>query len=236
MKEASPPYPFVPTLVGAYEWNLLTDVWTWSPELFVLHGLPVRGTEVTTELLLRHRHPDDVEHVEQTIAWAKRTGLPFSCLHRVIRADDEVERMVVLAGYVQRGPDGTAQRVIGHLADVTESHAGTTQDILVTGAVFEQQLADARQALAGQPVIERAKGMLMQRFLLAEGQAWELLTDVSQRSNTKVRDVARMLITTSTGRVGPEVASTYRLLLERADDLQAGRGRSGQPGGRIGAP
>ncbi len=97
MTEVPSAYRVVPTLVGAYDWDLVTDVWTWSPELFVMHGLPARGTEVTTELLLRHKHPDDVEYVSAAITWARRTGLPFSCLHRVVRADG-AERVVVASG------------------------------------------------------------------------------------------------------------------------------------------
>lgn len=51
-----------------------------------------------------------------------------------------------------------------------------------------------RRALASRDLIGQAKGVLMERFGLDAGAAFELLTRVSQRSNVRVAEVAEALI------------------------------------------
>jgi len=51
-------------------------------------------------------------------------------------------------------------------------------------------------ALESRAVIDQAKGVLMERYKLTAGQAFQALASVSMRSNTKVRDVAERLIHT----------------------------------------
>lgn len=51
-----------------------------------------------------------------------------------------------------------------------------------------------RSALASRDIIGQAKGVIMQRFNLDAVEAFELLTRLSQQSNTRVTDVAQALI------------------------------------------
>jgi hypothetical protein len=51
-----------------------------------------------------------------------------------------------------------------------------------------------RSALASRDLIGQAKGMLMERFGIGAGQAFDLLTRLSQESNTKVVDVATRVV------------------------------------------
>jgi ANTAR domain/GAF domain len=51
-------------------------------------------------------------------------------------------------------------------------------------------------ALDSRPVIDQAKGILMERFKLTADQAFQVLTRVSMESNTKVRDVAERFVRT----------------------------------------
>jgi AmiR/NasT family two-component response regulator len=51
-----------------------------------------------------------------------------------------------------------------------------------------------RSALASRDMIGQAKGVIMERFNLDAVEAFELLTRLSQQSNTKVIDIARALI------------------------------------------
>jgi GAF domain-containing protein len=53
-----------------------------------------------------------------------------------------------------------------------------------------------QQALESRAVIDQAKGILMERFRLTADQAFQALAQVSMRSNTKVRDVAEILVRT----------------------------------------
>ncbi len=57
-----------------------------------------------------------------------------------------------------------------------------------------QRRKQFRGALASRDVIGQAKGILMERFGLQAGAAFELLKRLSQESNTPVADVARRLV------------------------------------------
>ena len=58
----------------------------------------------------------------------------------------------------------------------------------------QQLVTQLQEAIAGRAVIERAKGFLMAVRGVDEEEAFRVLRDRSQRSNTKLRDVARELL------------------------------------------
>ena len=57
------------------------------------------------------------------------------------------------------------------------------------------EIEQLREGMASRAVIERAKGMLMQAHELSESQAFDLLSELSQRRHRKVRDVAAEVVT-----------------------------------------
>lgn len=63
-----------------------------------------------------------------------------------------------------------------------------------------------RRAIVSRPVIDQARGILMAAHACSAEQAWDILREASQRSNTKLRDVAEALIasTAADGPVPPE--------------------------------
>ncbi|OBH19082.1 GAF and ANTAR domain-containing protein [Mycobacterium sp. E3247] len=77
-------------------------------------------------------------------------------------------------------------------------------DSLELGAVYATHIALAwsmlrrqdqfRSALASRDMIGQAKGIIMERFNLDAIEAFELLTRLSQQSNTRLIDIARGLI------------------------------------------
>jgi GAF domain-containing protein len=56
--------------------------------------------------------------------------------------------------------------------------------------------ADMKAAMASRAVIEQAKGILMERLKVTEDGAFTLLSRASQRTNTKLRDIAEQLVLT----------------------------------------
>ncbi|MGW3649842.1 ANTAR domain-containing protein [Streptomyces sp. NPDC000878] len=60
------------------------------------------------------------------------------------------------------------------------------------------------RALASRAVIDQARGMLMVLAPCSSDRAWDLLVDVSQRCNIKLRDVAVALVATTDGQRLPE--------------------------------
>ena len=59
-----------------------------------------------------------------------------------------------------------------------------------------ERAAHLQTALDSRAVIDPAKGILMERFKLSADQAFQVLTRVSMKTNTKVRDVAERFVLT----------------------------------------
>jgi hypothetical protein len=61
-------------------------------------------------------------------------------------------------------------------------------------ADLRREVAQLREGLASRAVIERAKGVLMHGHGVTEAESFTLLTELSQRTHRKVRDVAADLL------------------------------------------
>lgn len=75
---------------------------------------------------------------------------------------------------------------------------------------LEAEIAQLRQALASRTVIDQAQGMVMALAGCSADEAWHVLVEVSQRTNTKLREVATALVGTSHG---AELPASVRLPL-----------------------
>ncbi|WP_254650393.1 ANTAR domain-containing protein [Streptomyces sp. GbtcB7] len=77
--------------------------------------------------------------------------------------------------------------------------------------------AQLRRALASRAVIDQARGMVMALTPCSSARAWDLLVDVSQHCNVKLRDVAAALVATAKGEALPEqLQRELRRALRRA--------------------
>jgi hypothetical protein len=63
---------------------------------------------------------------------------------------------------------------------------------------LRDELEGLRTAMRSRAVIEQAKGMLMQRYDLSADASWQVLRRLSAESNTKLRELARRLVTGET--------------------------------------
>ncbi|MEU0285120.1 ANTAR domain-containing protein [Streptomyces sp. NPDC006147] len=84
--------------------------------------------------------------------------------------------------------------------------------------LLQEEVEQLRQAIASRPVIDQARGILMATYGCSSDDAWHILRDASQLSNTKLRTVAESL-TASTAAEGvappPEVRTALAQALER---------------------
>lgn len=76
---------------------------------------------------------------------------------------------------------------------IEAGYALATYASLVVDAAQRQEQFDS--ALASRDIIGQAKGMVMERFDVDAGRAFELLKTLSQNSNIPVAEVARRLVT-----------------------------------------
>lgn len=69
---------------------------------------------------------------------------------------------------------------------------------------LRDEVAQLHEAVKSQRDIGMAVGLLSARFACSTEQAWRTMLRLSQDSNTKVRDVARVLVATHDGTAGAE--------------------------------
>ncbi|MFB7930540.1 MULTISPECIES: ANTAR domain-containing protein [Streptomyces] len=81
--------------------------------------------------------------------------------------------------------------------------------------VLQSEVEQLRQAIASRPVIDQARGILMATHGCTSDQAWHILRETSQLSNTKLRDVAAA-VTASAQSDGPPPPPELRTALNKA--------------------
>ncbi|MFF3335521.1 ANTAR domain-containing protein [Streptomyces sp. NPDC002888] len=79
--------------------------------------------------------------------------------------------------------------------------------------VLQEEIEQLRHAIRTRPVIDQARGILMALHACTSDQAWEILRETSQHSNTKLRTVAEAITASVDGPTPPE---EVRAALRRA--------------------
>lgn len=170
--------------VGYFSYSVTDDTWSWSDGIYELHGYAPHAVPASTELLLRHKHPDDRARAYEVLETAVITGRPFSCYHRIVDAKHRV-RSVLSVGRGHRSDHGTVERVTGFFADLSAVRRDETQ--------AEVEVALLRIA-EHRAVIEQAKGVLMLATGCDAEEAFGLLRRSSSTANLKLNQVAHRLV------------------------------------------
>ncbi|WP_264030886.1 PAS and ANTAR domain-containing protein [Cellulosimicrobium sp. SH8] len=175
--------------IGQYRLDLSTGVWWWSPETYRLHGFEPGDVVPTTPLVLAHKHPDDRERVRQILDEARRTGEPFSSVHRIMDAHGG-ERFLVVVGQGRRDREtGTVTELVGYFVDVTRT---------VTTHAQERARHDIAAAAETRGTIEQAKGAVMLAYGVDPDEAFARLRRASNDRNVPLRELARLVVHEST--------------------------------------
>jgi hypothetical protein len=171
-----------PQRVGRFEYHYDSDTWTWSDTVAVIHGYQPGLVEPSTELVLSHKHPEDLAQVKGLLA---QSAAPFSSRHRILTTSGEV-RHVVVVGDAVTDDGGRIVATRGFYIDVTDS----------VHAELEQAVSDkVALIVAHRKVIDQAKGMLMMTYRIDADAAFGVLRWRSQELNVKLAWVAERLIT-----------------------------------------
>ena len=213
-----PPRPRAPqaagglTAAGRYRYDVGADAWWWSPEVFVVLGLPSGPTPPTAARLLAAVHPDDRSRVRRALTDSCSTGTPFAVEHRVLRPDGGV-RTLVLVGEPENGPDGVTA-LSGLLVDVTDGRPAEPAALDEQVRLLETEVEQLRTAMASRAVIEQAKGVLMLLMGCGDQVAFDLLAHISSHTHRKVRDVAGTIVGSASG--GTPLPADVRAILHDA--------------------
>ncbi len=102
-----------------------------------------------------------------------------------------------------RTPDGT--RAAGPPPDTGDAAPSGEQPPPADGVqALRTELAQLRQAMETRPVIDQARGVLMASWRCTPHTAWQVLVDASQRTNTKLREIAVLLTGSTQGEPLPD--------------------------------
>ncbi|GGW81421.1 ANTAR domain-containing protein [Streptomyces lomondensis] len=110
------------------------------------------------------------------------------------------------------GPDTTGQDRVPPPAPASSVVAMERAERL---HVLQEEVEQLRQAIVSRPVIDQARGILMATHGCTSDEAWHILREASQLSNTKLREVAAA-VTASAESDGPAPSPELRTALQRA--------------------
>lgn len=196
------------TPVGYFDYLVADDAWNWSAGVFELHGYAPDSVRPSTELVLRHKHPDDMARSFEVLENAIANGGTFSCYHRVIDVHERV-RSVLSVGRGVPGTDGEVERVTGYFVDLTEVRRTETQ------AEVDSALAAIARTRS---VIDQAKGMLMLATGCDDEGAFAVLRTYSSHKNIKLHLLAQQLVEAGS-RPQPEVQPGQTTVMSFLDSL-----------------
>lgn len=173
----------VPQRVGWFRFHFDDQRWECSEQVQRMHGYEPGSITPTTELVLSHKHPDDLGQVAATIHDIQNSRKPFSTRHRIVDTGGSVHQVIVAGDRLCDDQD-TVIGMHGFYVDVSRLH-DPDQDERVTAKLAE--IAENRAA------IEQAKGMLMLVYGIDEDDAFDLLKWLSQDANVKLRLLAEQV-------------------------------------------
>jgi PAS domain S-box-containing protein len=104
--------------IGSWEWDIPTNVVTWTDELFRLFGLEPQSVEVDYESFLERVHPEDRDLVAGIVEQASRDHRPFAFDHRIVLEGGAV-RWIQARGRVIVDESGSAVHMTGTAQDIS---------------------------------------------------------------------------------------------------------------------
>ncbi|MEC4718585.1 EAL domain-containing protein [Noviherbaspirillum sp. CPCC 100848] len=104
--------------IGSWNWNLETNEFTWSDELYRLYKVSKNLFPSTLDNVRQLIHPDDREAMGRAIAACRDTGQPFYLEYRIIPPGGSV-RNVAGRGQLQKDENGRAVKMFGTVQDIT---------------------------------------------------------------------------------------------------------------------
>ena len=144
--------------LGVWEWEMATDVLSWSAETCRIFGIAPGSFGGTLESFIAFVHPDDAARIRQGCLASSPASPVIDAEYRILRADGQV-RVVSERGEVTVDSGGRAQRRVGVVMDITER----------TAALRDQR------CLAEQ--LSREKARLVAAQAVAKVGSWETVVE-----------------------------------------------------------
>ena len=156
----------------------------WSDGMFRIHGY-VRGEVVPTlDLILAHKHPEDRGPIVAVLDGLRKDGGHGAVFHRILDSAGREHRVLTMVETLS----DSSRKIVGFqglMVDLTQTVAVQTR---------QESAAAVRGAYATKALIEQAKGVIMCCLQTDSEEAFRILNDRSQRTNSKLVVVAAELI------------------------------------------
>jgi PAS domain S-box-containing protein len=125
--------------IGTWSWDLVTQSFVADDYLHPLYGLAPKALPERFEDILSLTHPDDRDHLKDSIAATLDKNAPYDTEHRVVWPDGSV-RVLAQRGKVYRDENGRPVRLTGVSWDVTERRR--TEEVRQQLAAIIESAAD----------------------------------------------------------------------------------------------
>jgi len=126
--------------VGSWAWNTVSDVHTWSDEVYRIYGrdpsLPPAGYPEVASYFT----PESWSRLNAAVSAGLEQGVPYKCDAEVIRSDG-LRCWIVARGNVERDEGGKVFRLYGTIQDITERKLAE-QQIRELNAGLEQRVEE----------------------------------------------------------------------------------------------
>ncbi|WNG38521.1 PAS domain S-box protein [Archangium violaceum] len=146
--------------LGNWDWDLVSQQFHGSDEVYRILGLAPQSRTLTCETLLSFVPPQERQGLEKALEAARVKLEPFSLDHRILRPDG-TERIVHHEVEVHQDEEGHPVRILGTMQDITE-HKQVEDEL---ARLLDQELALARvgQALVSEVELERIAEVVIEQ-------------------------------------------------------------------------
>lgn len=105
--------------IGVWEWEVTTNMITWSDRVYEIHGVNKKTFKLNYENYRKLIHEEDAKLTQQAIDDALKGIRPYSVIFRIVLPGGEV-KWVSTRAVVMRDEKGAPIRMLGATLDVTE--------------------------------------------------------------------------------------------------------------------
>lgn len=105
--------------IGSWDWNITTGKLVWSDQIEPMFGFGPGEFGATYDAFLESVHPDDRQHVVESVQACVEAGKDYAIEHRIIWSDGTI-RWISETGDVVRDKSDKAIRMLGIVQDITD--------------------------------------------------------------------------------------------------------------------
>lgn len=106
--------------LGSWSWDVVTDTFTWSKEMFRIYGVDPDEFELNLKTVNMYIHPGDLKKQEDAIMVLLGGGKIEPYEYRIMRPDGKISVVLISGAVVDFDAVGSPTRLFGVALDITE--------------------------------------------------------------------------------------------------------------------